>query len=165
MSVYISLGSNLGDSVFTLERAFVELQKLSVRPIQKSSLWRSTPVDCPPGSPDFVNAAASLEPLQGETPESLIIKLQALEKKFGRIPKEVVNEPRSLDLDIIAFGEEMRETTQLTLPHPRWYQRQFAGANIIGDSAALRVGRKGRSCSPLSFPRHGQDLNFGHVRR
>jgi len=125
MSVYISLGSNLGDSVFTLERAFVELQKLSVRPIQKSSLWRSTPVDCPPGSPDFVNAAASLEPLQEETPESLIIKLQALEDKFGRIPKEVLNEPRPLDLDIIAFGEEIRETTQLTLPHPRWYQRQF----------------------------------------
>ena len=79
MSVYISLGSNLGDSVFTLERAFVELQKLSVRPIQKSSLWRSTPVDCPPGSPDFVTAATSLEPLQEETPESLIVKLQALE--------------------------------------------------------------------------------------
>ena len=45
--------------------------------------------------------------------------------KFGRKPKEVLNAPRPLDLDIIAFGEEVRETIQLTLPHPRWYQRRF----------------------------------------
>ena len=125
MPVYIALGSNLGDSASTIEHAFVELQKLSDRPIQQSSLWRSTPVDCPPGSPDFINAAISLEPLEGETPESLLTKLQALEVKFGRNPKEVLNEPRLLDLDIIAFVEEIRETIQLTLPHPRWHQRCF----------------------------------------
>ncbi len=107
MPVYIALGSNLGDTAFTIERAFVELQKLSDRPIQQSSLWRSTPVDCPPGSPDFINAVISLEPLEGETPESLLAKLQALEVKFGRSSNEVLNEPRPLDLDIIAFGEEI----------------------------------------------------------
>jgi 2-amino-4-hydroxy-6-hydroxymethyldihydropteridine diphosphokinase len=125
MPVYIALGSNLGDSTSTIEHAFVELQKLSDRPIQQSSLWRSTPVDCPPGSPDFINAVISLEPLEGETPESLLAKLQALEVKFGRSSKEVLNEPRPLDLDIIAFGEEIRETIQLTLPHSRWHQRRF----------------------------------------
>jgi len=125
MPVYISLGSNLGDSIATLEGAFAELQKLSVKPIQQSSLWRSTPVDCPPGSPDFINAVVSLEPLEGETPESLLAKLQALEVKFGSKPKEVLNEPRLLDLDIVAFVEEIRETIQLTLPHPRWHQRRF----------------------------------------
>ena len=124
-STYIALGSNLGDSVSIIERAFVELQKLSVRPIQQSSLWRSTPVDCPPGSPDFINAVVELNPLEGETPESLLAKLQALEVKFGRNSKEMLNEPRPLDLDIIAFGEEIRETIQLTLPHPRWHQRRF----------------------------------------
>jgi len=125
MPVYIALGSNLGDSASTIERAFVELQKLSDRPIQQSSLWRSTPVDCPPGSPNFINAVISLEPLEGETPESLLTKLQALEVEFGRISKEVLNEPRPLDLDIIAFGDEACETLQLTLPHPRWHQRRF----------------------------------------
>ena len=125
MPAYIALGSNLGNSTSTIERAFEELQKLSDKLIQKSSLWHSTPVDCPPGSPDFINAAASLEPLEGETPESLITKLQALEVKFGRSPKEVLNEPRPLDLDLIAFDTETRETEKLTLPHPRWHQRQF----------------------------------------
>jgi 2-amino-4-hydroxy-6-hydroxymethyldihydropteridine diphosphokinase len=125
MPVYIALGSNLGDSASTIERTFAELQKLSDRPIQQSSLWRSTPVDCPPGSPDFINAAISLEPFEGETPESLLAKLQALEVNFGRKQKEVLNEPRPLDLDILAFGEEIRETIQLTLPHPRWHQRRF----------------------------------------
>ena len=125
MPVYIALGSNLGDSTSTIEHAFVELQKLSDRPIQQSSLWRSTPVDCPPGSPDFINAVIGLEPLEGETPESLLTKLQALEVKFGGNPKEVLNEPRLLDLDIITFDEEIRETIQLTLPHPRWHQRRF----------------------------------------
>ena len=125
MPVYIALGSNLGDSASNIKRAFTELQKLSGKPIQKSSLWRSTPVDCPPGSPDFINAAVAIEPLLEETPESLLIRLHGLEIQFGRQPKVALNEPRSLDLDIIAFGEEVRETMQLTLPHPRWHQRRF----------------------------------------
>ena len=124
-STYIALGSNLGDSAAIIIRAFAELQKLSDKPFQKSSLWRSTPVDCPPGSSDFINAAIAIEPSPEETPESLLIKVQALEAQFGRQPKVALNEPRPLDLDIIAFGEETRETTQLTLPHLRWHQRRF----------------------------------------
>ena len=95
---YIALGSNLGDTAATLQSAFAELQTLSRKPIKQSSLWRSTPVDCPPDSPDFINAAAVLTPLDGETPESLLEKLQALEVQFGRQPKVVMNEPRPLDL-------------------------------------------------------------------
>jgi 2-amino-4-hydroxy-6-hydroxymethyldihydropteridine diphosphokinase len=101
------------------------LQTLSRSPLRRSSLWRSTPVDCPPGSPLFVNAAVALEPLAGETPESLLAKLQALEREFGRQPKRVMNEPRPLDLDLIAFGVEVRSTPELTLPHPRAHQRRF----------------------------------------
>lgn len=122
---YIALGSNLGDTAATLQSAFAELQTLSRKPIKQSSLWRSTPVDCPPDSPDFINAAAVLTPLDGETPESLLEKLQALEVQFGRQPKVVMNEPRPLDLDIIAFGGEQRQEAQLTLPHPRFQERRF----------------------------------------
>jgi len=68
---------------------------------------------------------AGLVPRAGETPESLLIKLQALEKEFGRVPKKVLNEPRPLDLDLIAFGKEVRTSPELTLPHPRAHQRQF----------------------------------------
>ena len=59
------------------------------------------------------------------TPETLLAKLQALEREFGRRPKEVMNEPRLLDLDLIAFGGETRVTRELTLPHPRAHQRRF----------------------------------------
>ena len=125
MPVYIALGSNLGDSTVNIKRAFAELQELSDITIRKSSLWRSTPVDCPSGSPDFINAAVVIEPLPEETPESLLVKLQTLEIQFGRQPKVTVNEPRPLDLDIIAYEEKTRKTPQLNLPHPRWHQRRF----------------------------------------
>ena len=101
------------------------LAEFSVRPLTKSSLWQTTPVDCPPGSPPFVNAVVALTPTGGETPESLLAKLLALEREFGRKPKLVLNEPRRLDLDLIAFGNETRLTPALTLPHPRALERRF----------------------------------------
>jgi 2-amino-4-hydroxy-6-hydroxymethyldihydropteridine diphosphokinase len=91
----------------------------------RSSIWRSTPVDCPSGSPLFLNAVVALLPLRDETPELLLEKLQAAEKAFGRTPKLVPNEPRPLDLDLIAFAQEVRNSAQLTLPHPRAHQRRF----------------------------------------
>ena len=82
-------------------------------------------MDCPPGSPDFLNAVVALTPRKDETPESLLTKLEQLERDFGRRPKEVLNEPRPLDLDLIAFGQERRVTEQLSLPHPRAHLRRF----------------------------------------
>jgi 2-amino-4-hydroxy-6-hydroxymethyldihydropteridine diphosphokinase len=102
-----------------------QLEEFSEGPLLKSSLWQTTPVDCPPGSPVFVNAVVGWTPHAGETPESLLAKLQAMERAFGRRPKRVLNEPRPLDLDLIAFGSETRATTELTLPHPRAPQRRF----------------------------------------
>ncbi len=106
------------------------LEALSAAPLRRSSLWRSAPVDCPPGSPWFVNAAVALTPRPGETPESLLDKLQALERAFGRRPKQVRNEPRPLDLDLIAFDAEQRATPRLTLPHPRAAVRRFVLAPL-----------------------------------
>ena len=123
--VVVALGSNLGDSQRNMLRAVQELKVLSDHVLLVSSLWQTTPVDCPPGSPAFVNAVVGLVPREGETPESLLAKLQALEKEFGRRPKEVLNEPRLLDLDLIAFGNETRATKELTLPHPRAHERRF----------------------------------------
>lgn len=122
---FVALGSNQGDSVGLLREAGVRLEGLSRSPLRRSSLWRSTPVDCPPGSPAFLNAVVALEPLPGTTPESLLLELQAIERALGRRPKRVLNEPRLLDLDLIAFGEETRQSEQLTLPHPRAHRRRF----------------------------------------
>src|SRR5437879_7601430 len=120
--VFIALGSNLGEADKNVLKAMEELQKLSDVPLQKSSLWKTAPVDCPSGSPSFINAVIGMVPRAGETPESLLAKLQALEKQLGRKPKKVLNEPRILDLDIVAFGNEARATPELTLPHPRAHQ-------------------------------------------
>jgi 2-amino-4-hydroxy-6-hydroxymethyldihydropteridine diphosphokinase len=121
----IALGSNLGDRRWNVLRATERLQELSERPLLRSSLWQTTPVDCPPRSQDFVNAVVGLVPQEGETPETLLAKLQELEKEFGRRPKQVLNEPRPLDLDLIVFGSEKRATRELTLPHPRAHERHF----------------------------------------
>jgi 2-amino-4-hydroxy-6-hydroxymethyldihydropteridine diphosphokinase len=122
---FVALGSNLGDSRSNVGRSIDDLRQLSERPILVSSLWESAPVDCPPGSPMFVNAVVGLTSMAGETPESLLAKLQAMEKDAGRRPKKIFNEPRPLDLDLIAFGNEIRSTPQLILPHPRAHQRRF----------------------------------------
>jgi 2-amino-4-hydroxy-6-hydroxymethyldihydropteridine diphosphokinase len=122
---FIALGSNLGDSAALIREAMNRVQNFSEKPLLRSSLWQSSPVDCPPGSPRFVNAVIGLTPRAGETPESLLSKLQMLEKECGRQPKRISNEPRPLDLDLIAFGNEVRSTPQLTLPHPRAHRRRF----------------------------------------
>lgn len=82
-------------------------------------------MECPPGSPSFVNAAVALFPNADETPESLLEKLQALEKELGRQRKLILNEARPLDLDLIAFGQARRDSPLLTLPHPRAHLRRF----------------------------------------
>jgi 2-amino-4-hydroxy-6-hydroxymethyldihydropteridine diphosphokinase len=121
----IALGSNLGNSREILNAAMMRLQEFSTTPLLKSSLIETAPVDCPPGSPTFLNAVVGLTLRTGETPESLLAKLQALEKEFGRQPKKVLNEPRPLDLDLIVFGNETRATAELILPHPRAHLRKF----------------------------------------
>jgi 2-amino-4-hydroxy-6-hydroxymethyldihydropteridine diphosphokinase len=121
----VALGSNLGDSRRTILEAMARLQKLSDQPLLKSSLWQTTPVNGPPGSPLFVNAVVGFAPQKNETPESLLQKLRELEKEFGRTPKKVLNEPRALDLDLITFGTETRNSPELILPHPRAHHRRF----------------------------------------
>jgi len=122
---FVALGSNLGDSVQVMREAQARLRELSEYPLLVSSLWQTTPVDCPPGSPPFVNAVIGLRPRETETPESLLAQLQTMEKMFGRQPKRILNEPRPLDLDLITFGTATRNTPPLILPHPRAHQRRF----------------------------------------
>lgn len=123
--VLVALGANLGDATSTTRKAITRLRELASRNFRASSLWSSAPVDCPPGSPAFINAAVCFNPASSETPESLLEKLQGLEKEFGRRPKTVLNEPRPLDLDLIAFGDAMRFSDTLVLPHPRAHLRRF----------------------------------------
>ena len=127
---FIALGANQGNPREQIRAAMDRLQAFSSEAVRTSSLWQSEPVDCPPGSPPFVNAIVGLVPLPDETPETLLRKLQVLEQEFGRCPKQVPNEPRPLDLDLIAFGDERRRKKQLCLPHPRAHLRAFVLAPL-----------------------------------
>ncbi|MGA0805418.1 MAG: 2-amino-4-hydroxy-6-hydroxymethyldihydropteridine diphosphokinase [Pseudohongiellaceae bacterium] len=126
---FVALGANLpfggGDPAHTLRAVLPALQQLSAAPLRVSSFYESDPKDCPPGSPRYVNAVAALLPLPGATPELLLHALQAMEQRFGRVRSGVVNEARTLDLDLIAFRSETRATPFLTLPHPSAHERRF----------------------------------------
>jgi 2-amino-4-hydroxy-6-hydroxymethyldihydropteridine diphosphokinase len=164
--VLIALGSNLGDGPSLVRKAMDALQELAVRPIRRSSLWCSLPVDCPPGSPPFINAAVALVPKRGQTPETLLSQLQALEKKFGRRPKKVHNEPRPLDLDLIAFGRETRRTATLTLPHPRAHLRRFVLAPLAEITPHHRLPRRRRTLRQLlaALPRRQEEGTAKHAK-
>lgn len=138
-TVFIALGSNLGDSRALLLAAMDRIEGLSATPLVRSSLWETEPVDCPPGSPRFSNAVVGLQPRPGETPETLLAALQDLERAFGRRPKVVLNEPRPLDLDLLAFGDERRATPALTLPHPRAHLREFVLAPLAEIAPEVRL--------------------------
>ena len=125
MTAFVALGSNVGDSRAIVLRAIEKLEEFSSAPLFRSSLWETEPVDCPPESATFINAMVGLKPLPGESPETLLKKLKALEIEFGRKPKAVLNEPRPLDLDLIAFGDDVRNGPELVLPHPRARERRF----------------------------------------
>src|SRR5437868_3220658 len=103
--VFVGLGSNSGQSNDLLREAAGELQKSSSIRLDRSSLWISAPVGCPPGSPDFVNAVVGLRPFPEQSPESFLLLLQQIEKDFGRQPKKILNEARPLDLDILLWKD------------------------------------------------------------
>jgi 2-amino-4-hydroxy-6-hydroxymethyldihydropteridine diphosphokinase len=105
--------------------AMARLAELASGEIRRSSLWLTTPVDCPPGSERFINAAVAFEVDRSLTPERLLADLKSLEREFGRGPAPVRNAPRELDLDLILFDDEVRDSPDFTLPHPRAVDRLF----------------------------------------
>src|SRR6185295_18319401 len=107
---YVALGANLGDPELTFACVVPRLQAYSTTPVIASQWVRSRPVNCPPGSPNFLNGVVAIRPFPGETPETLLDKLQSLEVEFGRTPKKELNEARPLDLDLITFGNQRRQS-------------------------------------------------------
>ena len=88
-------------------------------------------------------------PLKEETPESLLEKLQQMEKESGRQPKKISNEARCLDLDLIAFRDEMRALPRLILPHPRAHERRFVLQPLIEIAPDLILPGQNKSVCEL----------------
>jgi 2-amino-4-hydroxy-6-hydroxymethyldihydropteridine diphosphokinase len=145
----VALGSNLGKSREIIQAAFTHAKFATDHPILQSSIWETTPVDCPPDSPKFLNAVVGFIPQKSETPESLLLKMRDLEKVFGRTPKKVLNEPRPLDLDLIAFRNETRNTPELVLPHPRAHLRRFVLQPLSEIAPDLVLPGQGKTVAEL----------------
>ncbi len=125
--VLVGLGSNLGDAVLTVSRAIKTLGTWAAPgPLLVSSLWETRPVG-PVAQAHFVNAAVGL--FTTVPPEEFLTKLLALEQDFGRV-RLVRWGPRTLDLDLLFYGQTRLKAPFLTLPHPRIQDRGFVLAPL-----------------------------------
>lgn len=120
-TAYIALGANLGDPEAALRWAIARLETLG-RVEAVSRFYRTAPVGGPLGQPDYLNAALSLH--TALEPVALLRGLLALETEYGRVRLERWG-ARVLDLDLIAYGSLVLDTSELTLPHPRAWERLF----------------------------------------
>ena len=118
---FVGVGANLGDAQATVRAALQALGRLpGTQCIACSSLYRSAPVEAT--GPDFINAVAELHSTLPAL--ALLRELQAIEQAFGR-ERSVRNAPRTLDLDLLLYGEQVMHSETLTLPHPRLHLRAF----------------------------------------
>jgi 2-amino-4-hydroxy-6-hydroxymethyldihydropteridine diphosphokinase len=123
-SVLIGLGANLGDPLATLRSARLELEELGTV-LAASSLYRTEPVGGPPGQLPYLNAVVSLRPYRElASPERLLQALLQLETRHGR-QRRIRWAARTLDLDLLTFGERTSSSERLELPHPRMLERPF----------------------------------------
>ena len=136
-TVVIALGSNLGDRRYNLRRAIHELGAF-VRIVRISSIYETDPVDAPP--PRYLNMVVA-----GYThldPQSLLDAMHSIESRLGRV-RTTRNAPRTIDLDLIRYSGYVIRTPTLTVPHPRYREREFV-TKPMGEVFGLR-----RPQSPL----------------
>jgi 2-amino-4-hydroxy-6-hydroxymethyldihydropteridine diphosphokinase len=119
----LSLGSNVGDRAANLQGAVEALADTpDVRLVTVSSVYETTPIGAPEGSPDFLNAVLLVDTTLSVA--MLLDRAKAVEAAFGR-ERGDMNAPRTLDVDLIVVGDRLSDTDDLTLPHPRAHERAF----------------------------------------
>jgi len=166
VTAYIGIGSNLGDRATNVRSAVDALAGLPVtRLVARSSLYATAPVDA--GGYDYLNAVVCISTRL--EPEALLQALQVIEAQHGRT-RPFVHAPRTLDLDLLTYGDSRIDGDRLVVPHPRLAQRAFvlmplaeiapslvvAGigsvAALLPAVAAQRVTRLAGSCGWYSRP-------------
>ena len=146
VTAYVALGGNLGDAVAAIQQALCDIRNLPLSAVIKtSSLYRTAPVETLPNREpggDYINAVVEIE-TQLPAP-TLLQYLQQLEQVAGR-ERPYINAPRKLDLDLLLYGDGRIDSLQLTVPHPRMWQRAFVLiplaeiAPMLVASAALKA--------------------------
>ncbi len=121
--VALMLGGDLGDTAACFDAAAAALERAGMTGVRRSRIHRSAPVDCVPGTPEFSDQA-----LTGSWPgtaRELFAICQQLERDAGRPERHSSREARTLDIDIILFGDAVSDAPELTIPHPRARKRRF----------------------------------------
>jgi 2-amino-4-hydroxy-6-hydroxymethyldihydropteridine diphosphokinase len=137
---FVGLGSNLGDRCAHLEAALREIAALpGTTLLARSSFYESAPFEA--GGGDYVNAVAEL--LTELEALALLRALQSIETKHGR-ERPYAMAPRTLDLDLLSYGDEQRQTAELTLPHPHLHERAFVLLPLAEIAPGLHVPGRGR---------------------
>lgn len=135
-TVYLSLGSNLGDRQSHLQRALACLEQEQVRVRRQSFVYETEPQDVLQ-QPWFLNMVVECEtrlfPLQ------LLKVLQRIEREAGRVREGTVRRgPRVIDIDILLFGPVVMNTSELTIPHPRMMERRFVLEPLLEIAPEIR---------------------------
>ncbi len=135
VAAYIGLGANLGHAPTTLVWAIEHLQACpDIHVVARSSLYRTAPIDS--SGPDYSNAVLKIQ--TSLTAPALLQCLNRIEADAGRT-RPYRNAPRTLDLDILLYGDARVDSATLTIPHPRMYQRAFV-LLPLAEIARERVG-------------------------
>jgi 2-amino-4-hydroxy-6-hydroxymethyldihydropteridine diphosphokinase len=142
VTAYIGLGANLARPREQLRAAFDELARLpGTRLAARSALYRSAPLGYAE-QPDFVNAVARIE--TELPPERLLAALHEIESRHGR-ERSFANAPRTLDLDLLLYGDRAIERADLSLPHPRMHERAFVLAPLVELDPEAHIPGRGRA--------------------
>ncbi|MBG9387807.1 2-amino-4-hydroxy-6-hydroxymethyldihydropteridine diphosphokinase [Caenimonas aquaedulcis] len=121
VTAYVALGANLGDAARAVRDAFDALSRMpGTSLVRRSSLYRTAPLDS--SGPDYINAVAQVSTQLGA--HELLAQLQAIEARAGR-ERPYRNAPRTLDLDLLLYGDSRIATGTLEVPHPRMWERAF----------------------------------------
>lgn len=136
---FVGLGANLGDARQALSAAADALRALPrTSDVAVSRHWRSAPIDS--SGPDYLNAVASLN--TALAPFALLAELQRIERDHGR-QRPHRNAPRTLDLDLLLYGDDIIDTAPLTVPHPRLHERAFVLRPLAELAPGLLVPGRG----------------------
>lgn len=142
---YIGIGANLGDARANVEDAIEMLRQLHESTLAGvSSLYVTAPIDS--SGDDYINAVARLQTTL--EPEELLVALQNIEQAHGRL-RPYHNAPRTLDLDLLLYGDQLIASSTLTVPHPRMTERAFVLVPLLDIDAAVHVPGLGRAADYL----------------